>query len=167
MHSNRYPFMAPYRTFGKGRDNRLDDHIESIPFDTEPVKKLKLEKRGTVGPFVKGPVALSWIKACQTAHPAGLALALGIKARTGCFPDGRVPVGNSLARLVGLGEDTRARALAALEAVGLVEVVRASGRVPVARLTPWPRPDDNRNAGDIDMAPFAGVDRLGGQSNAR
>lgn len=136
--------MAYYpKTAGTDRDGNMDSDIEAVPYDTEPVKRLKRERSGTggkagsSGPFVKGPIPVSWVRACRGAHTEALALALGIKARESCFPDGRVPVGTSMSRLLDLGEDARRRALVALEMAGLVEVVREAGKAPTAKLTPW------------------------------
>lgn len=135
-----------HKPSGSDRDGG-DSDIEAIPFDTEPVRRLKQErsgkgvkpgKAGTTDPFVKGPIAISWINACSLAHVEGLHLALGIKARAGVFPDGWVPVGGSLSRLLEMSDDTRRRALLALEGAGLVEVVREPGKPPAARLLEMP-----------------------------
>ena len=136
----------PHKPSGGGHDWD-DSDVEAVPSDTDAVKALKRKRSGTGGsptkpglsvPFVRGPIPVPWIKACRETHPEALALALAIKAREGRYPAGRVPVGDFVARSIGLSEVTRRRALAALEAAGLVDVVREPGRAPSAKLLPWP-----------------------------
>ena len=88
--------------------------------------------------FVKGPIAVDWIRACQACHPAALALALGIRMMVDRSGDETVAVGNPLSQALGLSPDARRRALAALERAGLVRVERRPGQLPRATLVPWP-----------------------------
>ena len=68
------------------------------------------------------------------AHPRGVEVALAIKM-TMDMNDGRpVRLPSSALADLGVGKDTRARALAALERAGLVAVTREPGRAPIVRL---------------------------------
>ena len=125
-----------------------DGSIPAIRVDTPELLVLRQQRarRKQRGTFVLGPIPLSWICACQQAHPGALALALGIRAYEK-MRGSAAPVSEALGRRVGLGADQRRRALVALEAAGLARVERRSGRAPLAMLLPCRRP---REAGNED-----------------
>lgn len=114
-----------------------DQLIPARPVDTPHQLELrrKCAEQARRGNFVLGPIPLSWISACQQAHPGALALALGIRAYEK-MRGGAVPVSDTLGRRLGLGADQRRRALVALEGAGLARVERLPGRAPLAILTP-------------------------------
>lgn len=139
-----------------GGDLSSPDDLSSLPDELVPARRVdtphqlelrrKLAERQRRGSFVLGPIPLSWICACQQAHPGALALALGIRAYEK-MRGSAAPVSEALGRRVGLGADQRRRALVALEAAGLARVERRSGRAPLAMLLPCRRP---REAGNED-----------------
>jgi hypothetical protein len=117
----------------------LPDHLlPSIRIDTPELLELRRRRTGRKrgGKFVLGPIWLDWIGVCQQANPGALALALGIRAYAK-MRGGAAPVGDALGRQVGLDPRQRRRALAALEAAGLVRVERRPGHAPLATVRPW------------------------------
>ena len=78
--------------------------------------------------------------ACDQAYPGALLLALGICAYAK-MRGSPTPVGKTLGAQLQLDPRKRRRALAGLEAAGLVLVERRPNRVPRATLAPWPPQD--------------------------
>jgi hypothetical protein len=116
-----------------------DEFIPSVPVDTLLLLELKRkraerERRGT---FALGPIDLDWACACDRAYPGALLLALGIRAYAK-MRGSSTPVGNTLGAQLQLDPRKRRRALAGLEAAGLVLVERRPNRVPRATLATWP-----------------------------
>jgi hypothetical protein len=113
--------------------------IPSVPVDTPLLlerkrKRAERERRGT---FALGPIDLAWAGACERAYPGALLLALGIRAYAK-MRGSPTPVGNTLGAQLQLDPRKRRRALAGLEAAGLVLVERRPNRVPRATLVQWP-----------------------------
>jgi len=121
-----------------------DELIPSIRVDTPELlelrrKQAERKRRAKAegkqeGKFSLGLFPLSWIRACQLAHPAALAVALGIHAYQK-MNKAPAKVSNTLGEEVGIDRRARRRALVALEAAGLVQVERQLGRAPLATLT--------------------------------
>jgi hypothetical protein len=115
--------------------------ITSRPVDTPHQRALrqKAKKRQQKTLVYLGPIAEDWAIACQKAHPMGFLLACAIRLRSTMRGGQPVPVGQALANHLGISRDQRKRALAALEAAGLIQVERKPGcapRVVVVERTP-------------------------------
>ncbi len=118
-----------------------DDRIPSVRVDAPEFLELRRKRAlgKQRGRFVLGPIVLEWIGACEQAGPGALALAMAVRAHAKMRGVAAVPVSDALARQVGLGNaDRRRRALAALEAAGLVRVERKPGCAPLAAALRWP-----------------------------
>ncbi len=103
--------------------------------DTDATLALKRRQcRNQAKLFVKGPIPLSWIRKCRTCHSEALALALIIRMFSDMKGGQPVIVSDKASKMLGIGTDTRRRALAALEKAGLVRVVRQPGRAPLVSL---------------------------------
>ena len=125
--------------FPGGDLSSLPDHLlPSIRVDTPELLEMRRRRaeRKRRGKFVLGPIWLDWIGVCQQVNPGALALALGIRAYAK-MRGGAAPVGAALGRQVGLDPRQRRRALAALEAAGLVRVERRPGNAPLVTVRPW------------------------------
>ena len=107
-------------------------------------KHAERERRGT---FALGPIDLAWASACDQAYPGALLLALGISAYAK-MRGSPTPVGNTLGAKLQLDPRKRRRALAGLEAAGLVLVERRPNRVPRATLVPWPPKTEPQSSAD-------------------
>lgn len=116
--------------------------IQSRPVNTPHQLELrrKLAKRTRRGVFYLGPIPEEWAVACHNAHSAGYLLACAIRARFTMNEGVPVSVSQTLADRLGISSDARKRALAALEAAGLVQVERKPGCAPLATMLPWTPP---------------------------
>ena len=92
-------------------------------------KKMKRAQR-----FVLGPLPWPWLCSLALCHPRALELALTIKMLSDTAGREEVALSSTLIAELGLGRESKRRALAALETAGLVEVKRMSGRLPLVSL---------------------------------
>ncbi len=116
----------------------LPDHeIASVSMDTEPMARLKVQRQAKqAARFIKGPLPWTWVCAAARCHPRGLELVLIVKMLIDITGNETVLVSNKLATEMGLGRETKRRALVALEAAGLVRVDRKRGRSPMVSFAP-------------------------------
>jgi hypothetical protein len=106
--------------------------------ETPVTKRLKAKRKRR---FALGPIPWSWWTVCDAAAPHALSIALGILMET-CRPIGRpleeqIVVAEAFGRQLGLSPPQRRRAIAGLEAAGLIEVERKPNHAPRVRLVPW------------------------------
>lgn len=116
-----------------------DELIPAIRYDGPEFLELRRKraaKKQWDDFFAPGPIWFGLIKACREAHPEALGLLLAIMgyARMRGQP---VSVSDEHGRRIGISRKTRYRALAALEAAGLVRVERKPGCAPLVTLVPW------------------------------
>lgn len=104
--------------------------VETLDTCVEPTKT----RRREAGLFIKVPVpsAIAMTKATRTpkALIGMLLLHLAWRARSKTFP-----VSNEMLKRYGVTRETKRRALAELEAAGLIKVERRRGRAPVVTVT--------------------------------
>jgi hypothetical protein len=125
--------------FPETDDLRLpDDLIPTAAVSTPTIEKLRARKQRR---FTLGPIPLEWWLACKRADPNALYLALGVLMVTGSnvhCPGGRwATISETFGQQIELSRDQRRRALAGLEAAGLMDVERKPHHAPRARLRPW------------------------------
>jgi hypothetical protein len=124
-------------------DELLPSHlIPSRPVNTPHQNALrrKLAQRQPRRLFYLGPIYEDWAVACHRAHPAAYLLACAIRVRFTLGEGEPVLVSQTLGDRLGINRDARKRALAALEATGLVRVERRPGCAPRASVLPWVPP---------------------------
>ena len=113
------------------RDDPTDEELGDIPFDTEGIATLKARKRQKrARRFVKGPLHWPWMAAAARCHPRGLEVVLTVKMLSDTSGQHEVELSSMLLKELGIGRETKRRALDALEAAGLVVVDRNRGRLP-------------------------------------
>lgn len=139
MHSDKDQIYIRHDYNQSEQDLPTTSHIDSRPVDTPHQRALrqKTKKRQQKSLFYLGPIAEDWAIACQRAHPAGYLLACAIRTRSTLRSVEPVTVGQTLSDHLGISRDGRKRALAALEAAGLIQVERKPGRAPRVSLLPW------------------------------
>jgi hypothetical protein len=140
--TGKRPTMNPFESvvpFPGGDLSSLSaELIPSLRYDEGVFGELR-RKRGLVkqrGRFSLGLFPFAWIKACREAHPEAVSLALVIHGYAR-MRGGPVSVSEALGQQIGMSRKIRYRALAALEAAGLVRVERKPGRAPLATVVPW------------------------------
>jgi hypothetical protein len=103
--------------------------------------------------FALGPVPLDWWVACDAAGPHSLSVALAVLSKTGQRLSGsmkrQVAIGDEFGRPLKLSKDQRRRAVAGLEAAGLIEVERRPNHAPRVRLVPWGSEDGEDSVGQL------------------
>ena len=84
--------------------------------------------------FLRGPIPLTWL--CRAASLPGKALAIGLALwfKAGATKNRTVKLTGALAARFNVGRKAGARCLKALEAAGLISVVRHVGRCPVVTI---------------------------------
>jgi len=105
----------------------------TVSGETSPLRHKQHEK------FLKGPIPLNWIE--KAARQPGKALHIGIELWfwSGVKRCRRIALTMSRLSRLGVSRYSAYRALAALERVGLVSVIRHSGRKPVVTILDCPR----------------------------
>lgn len=109
--------------------------IVAFPVDTPAMARLRRNKtRVRRQRFVKGPI--SWQEVCvaANAHPRGLELFLALRMQADTARTSTVRPSPGLLEEIGIGRETRRRALAALEQAGLLSIEQTIGRAPMVRL---------------------------------
>ena len=114
----------------------MTDDIITFPVDTPTMARLRRRKtRVRRQRFVKGPIGWQEICAAANAHPRGLELFLALRMLADTARTSTVRPPSALLEEIGIGRETRRRALAALEQAGFGSIERVIGRAPMARLT--------------------------------
>ena len=131
--------MSKGSHFPETDDLRLPDALLSTAAVSTPtIERLRARKQRR---FTLGPIPLEWWLACKRADPNALYLALGVLMVTGSkvhCPGGRwATISETFGQQLELSRDQRRRALAGLEAAGLMDVERKPNHAPRARLRPW------------------------------
>ncbi len=85
--------------------------------------------------FLKGPIPLREIAAASRLPGRALAVLLAIHHRQALTKNPVVTLPQRLLAELGVGKDAKARALHALESVGLVRIMRSKGRQSKITLT--------------------------------
>ncbi len=98
------------------------------------------------GLFLKGPIPWDWLCLATTTYPGGKSLQVGLKLwfQRG-LSRGR-PAKFNMSRFqneMGISRDATRRALKALEAAGLIRVVRRPGRAPIVEIILCPEKSAN------------------------
>jgi hypothetical protein len=96
----------------------------------------KRGSRGNGSPFVRGPLPLAWLAAAKKAGGSALAVGLSLWFQRGVRSNSLpVKVTRSVARHMALSRGQTYRGLAALQAAGLVTIVKGGrGRRPVVEI---------------------------------
>ena len=89
--------------------------------------------------FIRGPIPLRVIEALRKADKGGSAwaVAFALRYKADVTRQAWVKPPATLLERWGVDKDARARALAALERAGRIEVRRRRGRPPLVRVPPW------------------------------
>ena len=116
------------------RDNR--DDIKSVEIETDVLRASRVRREGR---FLKGPIPLLDIGAAARLPGKALTVFLAIHHQTALTGKPAVTLPKSLLLDLGISKDAKARAVAALEGAGLIEVVRARGRAVRVGLAPAPK----------------------------
>ena len=114
--------MSKGTDFPETDDLRLPDALIPTAAVSSPiVERLRTRKQRQ---FALGPIPLEWWLACKRADPNALYLALGVRMVTGTNihrPSGRwTAISETFGQQLELSRDQRRRALAGLEAAGLM-----------------------------------------------
>jgi hypothetical protein len=111
-----------------------------------------VRRRKRKAPFALGPLPLDWWVACDATGPHSLSVALAVLSKTGQRLSGsmkrQVAIGDEFGKRLKLSRDQRRRAVAGLEAAGLIEVERKPNHAPRVRLLPWRSEDGDACAQD-------------------
>lgn len=106
------------------------DNIDQQLVDTPTLKRARTKRRRR---FVKGPIPLPWVR--DHCKDPAFRLLLVIKAWSAMLKSDAVKLSADLLRDAGIGDRQMAyRALATLESMGTIEVVRLKGRRPSVKL---------------------------------
>jgi len=104
------------------KDN--EENITSVEIETDVLRGSRARREGR---FLKGPIPLFDIGAAARLPGKVLTIFLAVHHQTALTGKPAVTLPKSLLQDLGISKDAKARAVAALEAAGLIEVVRASG----------------------------------------
>ena len=84
--------------------------------------------------FLKGPIPLDWLTAAARLPGKSLQVAVAVWFLAGLHRSSVVPLSNKISHRFGLDRNSKYRALAWLEAQGLITVERKIGRAPVVTI---------------------------------
>jgi hypothetical protein len=85
-------------------------------------------------PFLRGPIPLNWLTACQEMSGKTIMVALAIWWQAGMHGRQNLKLTTSGLKRFGVDRKAKDRALATLEEAGLVSVLRQRGRNPLITL---------------------------------
>ena len=89
-------------------------------------------------PFIKGPLSLPWLHSAAAIPGKALHVALGLLFVKGLCCSSTVPFKRKVCADFGVSSDATYDALARMEEVGLISVVRHRGRSPVVTILDAP-----------------------------
>ena len=93
-------------------------------------------------PFLRGPIPLNWLTACNDMSGKTIMAALAIWWQAGMHGRQNVKLTTSGLQALGVDRKAKDRALAALEEAGLIAVTRQRGRNPlISLITEQPQAD--------------------------
>jgi hypothetical protein len=117
-------------------DTRLDAYASRNGVAGRPAVKQRRPRRE----FIRGPLPVSWIAAAAKLHRQALAVAMAVWFRKGIERAKQFPLYPSALARFGVNRWSGYRALAAMEAAGLVRVERHRGRSPLVTVLDLPDP---------------------------
>lgn len=108
--------------------------MDRIPerLSDESRERWRKRRKGRRASFLAGPIPLVWLAQASKLRGSALAVGLAVWFKTRCEDGSKaVPVCPSLLERLGVSAQSGYRGLKALEAAGLVYVVRHRGRCPL------------------------------------
>ena len=131
----------PNGSLGPGRLGfgfvKLED--KDIPVRIVPSVRAERRQARRGRAFIRGPIPFRVVEAIRKAEKGGSAwvVALALRYKADVTRQAWIKPPATLLERWGVDKDARARALAALERAGLVEVQRRKGRPPLVHVLPW------------------------------
>ena len=107
---------------------------EAVEGEVSALEQMANDLSGSAGRFLKGPVPWPWIVAAAALPGKALIVGLCLWRLAGALKSRTVTLGNVDLKQFGVDRAAKSRALAALEAAGLIQVAHERSRFPTVTL---------------------------------
>ena len=119
---------------------------EAMADNPASLEKVAAGLSGPLAPFLKGPIPWLWVVAAAGLPGQALVVGLCLWRLSGAMRSRTVMLGNNDLQAIGVGRSAKSRALADLEAAGLISVVHVPGRFPLVTLPEFEVPQAKRRS---------------------